>query len=195
MATYNAIAAVGRTILGLLEEYYPRTLLVNPQFALYQAANFEDPMAEGFSLYLYRVSINAGGRNLPARLTPENKRLRPSLPIDIYYLISPWAANCERQHRLLGWTMRFLEDNAVLPSGLLNHYVPETDTFHPGETIEIVCDPLALSDHLNLWDKLKPKMETSLTYAVRMVLIDSEVESPEAALVQTRHVDAGEVIA
>lgn len=196
MATYNAIAAVSRALLGLIEDHCPRALLINPEFKLYHAADFEHPMAEGFSLYLYRVSINTARRNFPPRREADGRhRYRPSIPVDLHYLLTAWAADPERQQRMLGWSMRFLEDLGTLPAGLLNHKVDEPNTFRSDEAVDIVCDPLALQDYLTLWDKLKPKMQTSLTYVVRMVLIDSTIASPEFEPVQTRTLDAGELVA
>ena len=195
MATYNAIAAVSRALLGLIELQSPPELLLNPEFKLYHAPDFEKPMSEGFSLFLYRVSINAALRNLPPRRTADGRRYRPSLPLDLHYLLTAWAADGERQQRMLGWAMRFLEDLGTLPAGLLNHYVKETDTFRPEEAVEIVCDPLPLQDYLNLWDKLKPRIHTSITYVVRMVMLDSTVESPGYGLVQTRELATGTVVA
>jgi hypothetical protein len=195
MATPNAVAAVSRAMLGLIEEHCPRELLPNPEFKLYHPADFERPIAEGFSLCLYRVSINASVRNLPPRRAADGRRYRPSLPLDLHYLLTPWSADAERQQRLLGWGMRFLEDLGTLPAGLLNHYVVETDTFRPEEAVDLVCDPLPLADYLSLWDKLKPKLQLSITYAVRMVMLDSSVESPGHGLVQTRELAAGLAVA
>jgi hypothetical protein len=194
MATFNAVAAVSRALLGLIEEHCPPGLLLNPEYKLYHAPDFERPMGEGFSLFLYRVSINASMRNLPPRRTPDGRRYRPSLPLDLHYLLTPWAADPERQQRMLGWSMRFLEDLGTLPAGLLNHYVQETDTFRAEEAVEVVCDPLALPDYLNLWDKLKPKMHLSVTYALRMVMLDSTIESPGYGLVQTREFGMGKAV-
>ena len=74
MATYNALAAVSRALLGLIEEHCPSALLINPEFKLYHAPDFDRPMSEGFSLFLYRVSINASVRNLPPRRTADGRR-------------------------------------------------------------------------------------------------------------------------
>ena len=194
MANYKAIAATSKAILGLIEEHCPRSETISPEFKLYHAEDFERHMSEGFSLYLYRLAVNTSRRNLPPRRTADGRRFRPSLPVDLHYVLTPWAVDAERQQRMLGWSMRFLEDMGILPAGLLNHYVQETDTFRPDEAIEIVCDPLPLQDHFNLWDKLKPRMQTSMTYVARMVLIDSVVEAPEPGPAQTREFQGGELV-
>ena len=186
MATYRAIAATSQTILGLLRDACPREEFPRAEFALYHAGDFEKPMEEGISIYLYRVAINTAVRNLPPRTTPDGRRYRPSLPVDLHYLLTAWAKDVAMQQRLLGWGMRTLEDTPILPAGVLNSQMPEPDTFHANETVEIICDPLSLQDWAAIWDKLKPKLQTSITYVARMIAMDSTVEFAEAAPVQTR---------
>src|SRR5262249_35355212 len=147
--------------------------------------DFETPLGNGFSVFLYRVSINGSVRNLTLRRTPDGRRFRPSLPLDLHYLITPWAEDTERQHRILGWVMRMLEDVGPLTASHLNHYIGETDTFARTESIDIVCDPLALTDYLTVWDRLR-KLPPSATYVLRMLLVDSNAGFDEGALVQTR---------
>jgi len=107
-------------------------------------------------------------------------------------MITPWAQDVERQLRMLGWVMRLMEDTSVLSAGHLNHYLVETDTFAPNEGLEVVCDPLSLTDYLTLWDRLRPRLPASATYVIRVVLIDSDVPVTDAPLVQTRTFDMAE---
>jgi hypothetical protein len=194
MANYRAIAAVSSSLAGLIRDRYPRDEFgPGLEIELYQTRNFETPMTEGFSLFLYRIAINGSIRNLTYRRSPDGRRFRPSLPLDLYYMVSPWAQDVERQHRMLGWVMRLMEDQSVLSSGHLNHYMPETDTFQPNEGVEIICDPLSLSDYFTLWDRLRPRIPPSATYALRMVLIDSDVVISDGPPVQTRVMDLREV--
>lgn len=187
MADYRAIAATSNTLEGLIRDRYPRDEFGDGlQVSLYQTRDFADPMQDGFSVYLYRVSINGNRRNHVARRTADGRRLRPSLPVDLAYMITPWAQDVERQHRMLGWVMRLMEDQAILSAGHLNHYMPETDTFAPNEAVEIVCEPLSLADYLTLWDRLLPRLPASATYGIRMVLLDSDIAVDEAPRVQTR---------
>jgi Pvc16 N-terminal domain len=133
-------------------------------------------------------------RNLTLRRTPDGRRFRPSLPLDLYYMITPWAQDVERQHRMMGWVMRMIEDIGVFSAGHLNHYLAETDTFAPHEGLEIICDPLSLTDYLTLWDRLRPRLPASATYTLRMVCIDSDVEARDSGPVQTRLLDMREVV-
>jgi Pvc16 N-terminal domain len=195
MANYRAIAATSTALAGLIRDHYPRAEFgAGLDIQLYQTRDFEDPMQNGFSIYLYRVAVNGAMRNLTLRRTADGRRFRPSLPLDLYYMVTPWAQDIERQHRMLGWVMRLLDDTTVLSAGHLNHYLAETDTFSANEGLEIVCDPLTLSDYLTLWDRLRPRLPASATYVLRMVLIDSDVHVPDGAPVQTRRLDMGQVV-
>ncbi|AEJ00865.1 hypothetical protein Nit79A3_1002 [Nitrosomonas sp. Is79A3] len=194
MANFKAIGATSATLAGLIRDRYPRdefgtTLNVE----LYQTRNFEKPMENGFSIYLYRVAINGTVRNTTYRRTENGQRFRPSLPLDLYYMITPWAESTESQHRMLGWVMRMLEDVGTLSSSHLNHYVAETNIFAETESIDLICEPLALNEYFTIWDRLRT-LPLSMTYVLRMVMVDSGVSISDGSLVQTRSFDMGELI-
>jgi len=195
MANYLAIAAVAKTLLRLIEEQCPREEFSGtPSFALYSGHDFSTPaVTEGFSLLLYRVTVSTVLRNQPPRRGPDGVKKRPSLPLDLAFMLTPWAAEAERQLRLLGWAMRFIEDNTVLPAALLNQSLArrERPAFEPDEAVEIFCDPPAIADYLGLWDKFKTRWQTSVTYSARMVMIDSDITLRDEALVRTRDLRFG----
>ena len=114
MASTQAIAAVSRTLLGLIEQNCPRNLLISPKFELCTTAQLDKPIAEGVSLCLYRVALNGLGRNLPPRRADDGSLCRPSLPVDLHFLITPWASNAEHELRILGRAMECLESNPVI---------------------------------------------------------------------------------
>jgi hypothetical protein len=96
---------------------------------------------------------------------------------------------------MLGWLMRMLEDVGTLGSSHLNHtqYSVGINTFLATESIDIVCDPLALNDYFTIWDRLGT-LPLSITYVLRMVMIDSTVSMDDGKLVQTRSFDIGKVV-
>lgn len=194
MAKFQAIAATGQAILGLLADSCPKPEFAGARFELYQVNNFQSPMEEGISLYLFRIAVNSARRNVPSSVGPNGQRYRPSLPLDLHYMVSAWAKTAVKQQRLLGWAIRMLEDVPILPAGMLNHYGPETDIFKPGETVELILEQLTLQDLNNLWSATKVSPPLSVNYTARMIAIESTVEIVEAAAVQTRVFDAGKVI-
>ena len=191
MATYRAIATVGQAVAGLLKDASAGTEFDGFRFELYQPEDFksETRVKEGVTIYLYRVAVNASLRSLPPTTAPDGRRYRAALPVDIYYLLTPWAKSAAMQQRLLGWAMRKLQDVTVLPASLLNHYVPEDDTFRKHETAELICETVSLQDMTNILDTLELDQQLSVVYCARMILLESEVLLGEGAPVQTRVFD------
>jgi hypothetical protein len=145
-------------------------------------------MDEGVSLYLYRVA-SSSRRNLPSRTGPNGEQFRPPLPLDLYYMITAWGRDAEKQQGLLGFCIRELGNFPILPSGLLNHFGPELEVFREDEAVELVFEPLSLQDISNIWEPLKANLQPSATYVARMVAIESTVQVPGAGNVQTRLFD------
>ena len=115
--------------------------------------------------------------------------------------MAPWnavaattAAILGLQQRLLGRAMRQLDDNAILPAGLLNRFLREPDVFRPTEAVELVIDPLSLVDFTSVWDKLKPRIQTSVAYVAKPILIDSDIKITEGPPVHTRVFDMAKVL-
>jgi len=164
----------------------PRAEFPDAQFELYQTIDFQKPMSDGVSIYLWRIAVNTSLRNLPPRVDINGNRYRPSLPLDLFYAIGVWGRTSLQQQRLLGWIMRTLEDLPILASGVLNHHLPEVDTFRSSETVEFVCEPLNVQDLSTLWDLFKPHVPLFATYVARLVTLDSTVQLVQARDVQTR---------
>lgn len=196
MANYLAIAAVAKTVLKLMEDHCPRDeFATTPQFVLYSGHDFQAPaVTEGFSVLVWRVAINTTLRNQPPRRTPDGRRRRPALPLDLGLMLTPWAADAEGQLRLLGWALRFIEDHSVVPAALLNQALSRRNVpaFNADEAIEIVHDTPALPDYLGLWDKFRNRWQTSITCTVRMVNIESDISTSEGPPVQVRDFRYGE---
>lgn len=197
MANHLAIAAVAKTILKMVEDHCPREeFAATPTFTLYGGHDFATPqVTEGFSLLVWRIQPSAALRKpQPVREADGRKRL-PSLAVDLSILLTAWAAEPERQLRLTGWLMRFLEDNAIVPAALLNQALTQRNVpaFKPDEAVELLLDPLTLPDHLGLWDKFRNRWMTSVNYSVRMLQLESNRFVDEGPLVVTREFGVGQI--
>jgi hypothetical protein len=190
MATYNAIAAVSLAIRGVLTEA-ARSTFPDARFEVFQASDFHKPQdGLGMSIFLYRLSANTTCRNIPPRLGPDGKRHRSPLPLDLHFMLAPWAPNADATLRLLGWAMRVMDDTPILPAAFVNA-LDSADTFRSDETLEIVFDPLSLQDVYYLMTVMEPKLQPMATYVVRRVDIESSVELVDAGPVQTRVFSVG----
>lgn len=197
MANHLAIAAAAKTILKMVEDHCPREeFAATPTFTLYGSHDFSSPqVTEGFSLLVWRIQPSAALRKpQPVREADGRKRL-PSLAVDLSILLTAWAAEPERQLRLTGWLMRFLEDNAVVPAALLNQALTQRNVpaFKPDEAIELLLEPLTLPDHLGLWDKFRNRWMTSVNYSVRMLQLESNRFVNEGPLVVSREFGVGQI--
>jgi hypothetical protein len=191
LATYPAIAATGLAVVGLLKDASAGTEFADLRIDLLQAGDFQagPPIPEGISLYTYRVAVNTSRRNLPPTTGPDGRRYRAPLPLDLYFLLSPWAKTAVRQLRILGWAMRELQNTPILPAGLLNHYGPEHDTFRPSEAVELFCESPTLQDMSYILEPIKSSQPLSVTYVARMVLIESLIPVDAGEPVQAREFD------
>ena len=178
-------------MLGLLADAVPRSEFPTAQFELYQLSNFQTPMEEGVSIYLYRIAANTTRRNLAPTVGEDGRKFKPPIPLDLYYIVSAWAQTAVKQQRLLGWTIRMFEDVPILPTNLLNHYGPEPEIFHPGETAEIFLESLTLQDLNNLWSLTRNNPPLSVGYVARMIHIESTLAISEFPEVQTRDLQFG----
>lgn len=187
MAHYRAIAAAGAAISGLIKERYPRTEF-GPSLTVgtVQPTAVEKGLAgDGFAICLWRVTMNGQRRARGPRMDVFGNRFKPSLPLDLSFLVIPYSTDAERQARMLGWVMRALEDAGPLTAAQLNFYLAESNIFAPEEDVDLVCDPLALADHLALWDRFK-QLPPAANYLMRMLLIDSLDAVDDGAPVTTR---------
>jgi hypothetical protein len=192
MASYHAISAISQALVSLLKAARATSEFPNIDIKLFQAKEVQSVGEfEGVSFFLYRVPISGARRQMPATVGPGGKRLKQPLPLDLYYLMTPWAKTAEMQHLLLGWAMRTLEDSPSLPAALLNSHFPNQQPFRGDETVELIHDPLSVQDLNNIWEILgKHNVQVSATYVIRVVPIDSTIPAEQqAAHAQTRVFD------
>jgi hypothetical protein len=191
MAQYQAIAAVAAAIRGLIRERYPRDAFNSLTVEIYQAKEIEKGLTgDGFAILPWRVAINTQRRARGPRVDIFGRRFKPSLPIDVSFMIIPVASSSEKQLRMLGWVMRALEDAGPITAAQLNDYLTEDNIFTVEEDVDLVCDPLALADQLNMWDRIR-KHPLFANYLVRMVLIDSALPLDENGVVLERGFGVG----
>lgn len=187
MASHLAIAAAGEAVVRMLRSNYEAAAFNGTvlDFQVYVARNFEQPMDEGVSLFLYRVYPNGVQRTTPGRLLADGSRQRHQLPVDLHFLLTAWARTAALQHEIAGWMMRTLEDNPILPAALLNAYRP--GVFHADEILEITPSQLTVEEVFRIWEVMIDHVyQLSVPYVIRMVQIESPATTIDALPVQER---------
>ena len=191
MAGHQAIAAVAAALRGVIRERYPRDVFGTLTVDCYQAKDIEKGLTgDGFAILMWRVAINTQRRARGPRTDIFGRRFKPSLPLDVSFLVIPVASAVEKQLRMLGWVMRALEDAGAITAAQLNDYLAEDSIFAVDEDIDLVCDPLSVVDQLSMWDRIR-RHPLFANYVVRMVLLDSALDLDDTGIVLERGFEVG----
>lgn len=191
MADYRAIKSVCEAVINLLRSNYrPEDFNNELEFKVFTAKDFDKPMDNGVSLFLYRIYPNGVHRTPAGRLDQYGNRLQTQLPVELHFLLSVWGKVSALQHTLAGWIMRTLEDTPIMSSGMLN--AAEPGVFREDETIEISLIELRTEDLLRIWDVLGLNVyQLSIPYVARVINIESQQALTEGGkIVQDRKLKA-----
>ena len=194
MADFRSVLAVSEAIRGVLRSSYrPGDFDNTPlEFEIYTTRDIATPIENGVSLFLYRLYIHGTNRIPAGALGNDGRRRAPLLPLELHYLVTIWAGQHTLQHSLAAWTMRTLEDNALLPATLLN--AGGGSTFGATESVELTIADMRTEDLFRIWEVLGPRAyNLSIPYLARVVPVESArtLPGPEGAPVQDRTVEFG----
>jgi hypothetical protein len=161
MATYQAIAAVSATIRALLAGA-AIPAIAGAEFQVVNADSLQSPMADGVAVFLYRIGLNPALRSIPGR---------PSLAVDLHYLVNAHSADPIRQQLLLGWSAHVLQATPLLTASMLNQHAPEPGAFPADENVELTAEALAIQDEAAVWNSVHALQQPSIAYVARGVRI------------------------
>jgi hypothetical protein len=192
VARHQAIAATSTAIRALLDNAAPMSEWPAASFDLYQADDMQAPFdgtQPHVSIYLYRVLLSSVRRDRGPRIGPDGVRYRASIPLDLHYLVTAWGTDARTSQQLLGWVIRVLDDTPIIPTGLLNAYQAGVDVFAPDETVELLWQPLTITDLNDIWQVSAQNQSPSACYVARMVLLDSDLAIGDGEPVSMRQFD------
>lgn len=183
MADYRAVLAVSEAVRGVLRSSYRREDFDNTplDFEIYTSRDFATRNIDnGVTLFLYRIYVNGANRVPPGRVGLDGRRRRPQLPLELHYLVTIWAGQYTLQHSLAAWTMRTLEDNALLQAGVLN--AGGRTVFRPEESVELCLAEMRTEDLFRIWEVFGAKAyHLSIPYLARVLPVESPERLPDAA--------------
>jgi len=185
MSDFTVIRAVSDTLKSILETGItnsPDPQLNGVPIDLRSPKEMrEDNNASGISLWLYRVGRDADLLNRPPeRISPTQFR-RSSLPVCLYYLVTPLVAKPEDRQTLLGRVLQLLNDHTqLLGADLQNSLAGSTDEFR------VNLETLTLEELTRVWFSLSEPYDLSVSYEVQIVTIDSDDEPVEEPPVLVR---------
>jgi hypothetical protein len=171
MATADVVHDMGQSLYQLLRSNIDASIVGDIQLSTPE--QFEDLPDVGrttLTIFLYRVSISSEMRNMPRRTLPDGRTTRPPLPIELRYLITPWASSPASEYFMAGHVMRALYDHAEMgPPFLVG------SSWNTNDSVQVILETLPIEDHTRIWDTVRKPYRLSLTYMVRVVGIDPDV--------------------
>lgn len=127
-----------------------------------------DPIKPNITLFLYRIGVNPHMRNNPPRLRPDGALQPTPLPVELSFLITPWAKDTRDELRLAGRILQVLYDHRELGAADL-----VGTSWEPDDTVQLILESLPLEDHYRIWDAGEVPYRLSLTYMARVIGLSS----------------------
>jgi Pvc16 N-terminal domain len=174
MASFEAIGAVGKSIERLLSAAFleaptpasgtTKAVLVRTEDLDSDAALIAPP---ALSIFLYRIAPNVTMRSAWSGVASVDGVAR--LPLDLHFLLTPWADDAEVEQRILGRAIQCLESISILSGPLLY----PAATWAPNEAVQVVLEELPVESIMRTFDKLPIDYKLSVPYVARVVRIDA----------------------
>src|SRR6266536_3505971 len=135
------------------------------------------------TIFLYEIAEDPTSRNRPpVRSLPPNPPTtrKPPMALLLRYLITPWGADPETQHRMIGKALQVFYDDAIWQGEELSGSLAGTT-----DALQFTLTPLTLDQKSWIWYAIQKPYRLSLNYEVRVVNLDS-LDVREQKLVRSR---------
>ncbi|MFF8958565.1 DUF4255 domain-containing protein [Streptomyces sp. NPDC014894] len=177
MGDFGVIGDVSTVVVETLTRSLRELSRVEPPIAELNdlSATVQTPPPK-LTVFLYDIAEDPASRNRPPvrSLPPAAPTTRkPPMALLLRYLITPWGGDQPTQHRMLGRALQTFYDDAILDGGqLFGSLAAGTDSLHVSLT------PLTLDQKSWVWYAIQKPYRLSLNYEVRVVDLDSAVDTP-----------------
>jgi hypothetical protein len=188
MSGYAGIAAVGKSLERVLNLAFTERQPVPTKLTRAVLIRTDDLMAKNvptaigpyaLSLLLYRVDFNKTMRAAWSAVGSIDGH--GHLPLDLHFLVTPWADNAEHEHMILGRAMQALEYTPILSGPLLYApalpYADEPEAL-PADSVQVAMEDISTEALMRTFDSLPTDYRLSVPYVARVVRIDSREARP-----------------
>lgn len=192
MANFSGVAAVGKSLERFLSACFIDPTVPAPvpgmttKAVLARTEDFRNGGVDQISppclsILLYRIDYNKTMRAAWSAVGSQDGR--GHLPLDLHYMLTPWASDPEFEHRIIGRTMQCLETTPILSGPLLT---PAGD-WAPNETIQLLLEDVPTEWVMRTFDSLPTDFKLSVPYVARITRIDSQqvFRAPDVTTVVT----------
>lgn len=173
---HNVISAVSET----LEKALNTVLSAPPLGAKAELHDLQGTISTSparVTLFLFETFEDTASHNRPARREIDPSGLlvlrKAPMALELHYLLTPWGGDRLTEHRLLGRTMQFLYDNAILSGLTLQGELAGTD-----QALKVTLVPFPLEERTRVWHAVQKPYRLSLIYKARVInLVSAESET------------------
>ncbi|MET7903260.1 DUF4255 domain-containing protein [Streptomyces sp. NPDC005336] len=176
MGDFGVVADVSTVVVETLTQALRGLSQVEPPIAeLNDLSETVQTPPPKLTVFLYEIAEDPTSRNRPpVRSQPPDAPTsrKPPMALLLRYLVTPWGGDQATQHRMLGRALQTFYDDAILDGARLSgSLAASTDSLHLSLT------PLTLDQKSWVWYAIQKPYRLSLNYEVRVVNLDSAVET------------------
>jgi hypothetical protein len=180
MANFSSISAVGLSIERFLNASFTEAppLSKASTAVLVRTEDFDEGNTSsalkrpGISIFFYRVDFNKVMRAGWSAVGSIDGKAH--LPVDLHFLLTPWADNAQSELLILGRAMQALETTPILSGPLLD----PSGGFAANEAVQIILEEISTEAVMRTFDSLPTDYKLSVPYIARVLRIDSRTASP-----------------
>jgi hypothetical protein len=194
MSDYKVLADVGQSLINVLWEQIQadpdlfalinNSSLISLESPADHQENTSDPAL--LSVYLYRITEDPFMKNRGTVEGTGGKVRKPPMALDLYYLITPLLKAPRDQQIVLGKILQVLYDHPTLEGPDL-----EGGLATSGEVVRVVFNTVPLQEVSWVWQALETPYRLSVTYTVRVSLLDSTEEQSQQRVLTLQNKYAG----
>ncbi len=186
MGGHTSLAAVGRSLERVLSAAFaepdfsvPGTRAVLARTEDFTSTNLINAIPPpALSVFLYRVDFNKTMRAAWSAVGYHDGRSH--LPLDLHFLLTPWADNAQDEHAILGKTLELLERHPTL-SGPMLHPLGQ---WQPHEAVQLVLEDVPTEAVMRTFDSLPTDYKLSVPYIARVVRLEAARARPAPDVVE-----------
>lgn len=185
MANLYAIHSVGASLATWLRNRYPADFTgdLACAFRLLSSADLvtldDSPGNATVGIYLHRVVPNqqiGNQRPVGASLA------RPSLALDLHYLITVIAGGALAEQTVAAWVMRELHEHPLLDRSVLS----ADAGWRADEVVQVLPAAMDADQLSRVWESFRRTYRLTLPYVARVVRLDPDRVEDAAPVVATR---------
>jgi len=178
VAGFECIASVGTSLERALNGWFTQLAITGAPGTRAVLARTEDfksaaggPIrAPALSIFLYRVDFNKSMRAAWSGVGSNDGMAH--LPLDLHYMLTPWAKDASVEHAILGAAMQYLEMNPILSGPLLT----TLGGWAPNEGVQVVLEDTPTEWVMRTFDSLPTDFKLSVPYLARVLVLDGSAK-------------------